>query len=100
VDFALRHVPKFTYLKKKKIMKNEQDWDNLVSIMVKSRISKLLKLSSPWLKNSTQVIIIINGHHLMKAHLFIIKAHKSSTQWGVIECNKTVSIQSTLWSML
>jgi hypothetical protein len=37
---ALRHFPKFTYLKNK-IIKNEQDWDNLVS-MVKSTISKLL----------------------------------------------------------
>jgi len=41
---ALRHTPQFMYLKNK-IMKNEQDWDNLVS-MVKSTISKLLKLSS------------------------------------------------------
>ncbi len=30
---ALRHVPKFTYLKTNKIMKNEQDWDDLVSMV-------------------------------------------------------------------
>lgn len=42
---ALRHIPNLLRILKTKIMKNEQDWDNLVS-MVKSTISKLLKLSS------------------------------------------------------